>query len=202
CPDCGGLGQVVDHPCETCDGQGRTPSREKIEIEIPAGIRSGQRLVREGFGEAGIRGEASGDLVLAIEVEKHNRFAVQGEDLHINTTISAFQAMLGCTLSLDGILADERLELEVPAGCQNGDRVRLSGGGMPRMGSSARGDLIATIAVEIPRDLSLDERDAIEALAEGREEPFGDELFEVEFAEEAEVPERKIWRPRWPWERP
>ena len=66
CPDCHGEGTVIDHPCETCDGQGRTPSHEKIDIDIPAGVSTGRQLRVSGFGEAGLRGEPSGDLIVNV----------------------------------------------------------------------------------------------------------------------------------------
>ena len=72
-------GMVIDHPCETCDGQGRTPSHEKIDIDIPAGVSTGRQLRVSGFGEAGLRGEPSGDLIVNVRVADHERFKRNGE---------------------------------------------------------------------------------------------------------------------------
>ena len=72
CPDCGGEGTIIDHPCDMCDGQGRTPTHEKIDIEVPAGISSGRQLRVRGYGEAGFRGEASGDLLVTVVVKITN----------------------------------------------------------------------------------------------------------------------------------
>ena len=95
CPECHGTGQVIEHPCETCDGQGRTPSREKVRISIPAGVDTGAQLVVEGAGEAGVRGDAAGDLVVRVDVAQGDRFVRQGDDLFCPLSVDAFEAMLG-----------------------------------------------------------------------------------------------------------
>ena len=154
CPECGGVGKVVDNPCETCGGQGRAPERERVEIEIPAGIHSGQTVRLEGKGEAGIRGDASGDLVARVDIVQHQRFERQGDDLFCTVQIDAFEAMLGTTVTIDGIMAEEQVDIPIPAGCQYGQQVRVEGKGMPRLGTSARGSVIAVVDVRIPDDLS------------------------------------------------
>jgi molecular chaperone DnaJ len=168
CPDCHGTGHVVDHPCETCEGQGRAPSREKVDIKVPAGIHSGQSLKVDGYGEAGMRGDRSGDLVVQVEVADDERFSRQGDDLFCSRKVSAFDAILGCTVEVEGILDGEVVEVEVPSGCQPGQTVSVEGRGMPRMGSGARGHLIVTIEVLVPRDLTDDERAMVEQLADSR----------------------------------
>ena len=154
CPECGGVGKVVDKPCETCGGQGRAPERERVEVEIPAGIHSGQTVRITGKGEAGIRGDASGDLVARIDIAQHQRYERQGDDLFCSVEVDAFEAMLGTTVTIEGIMADEQVDVPVPAGCQYGQQVRVEGKGMPRMGTSARGSVIAVVDVRIPDDLS------------------------------------------------
>ena len=81
CPACHGTGHTIDHPCETCGGQGRTPNHETVKIDVPAGVHSGQSLRVEGYGEAGVRGDTSGDLIVRIEVVEGDRFQRQGDDL-------------------------------------------------------------------------------------------------------------------------
>lgn len=154
CPECGGVGKVVDNPCETCGGQGRAPERERVEIEIPAGIHSGQTVRLEGKGEAGIRGDASGDLVARIDIVQHQRYERQGDDLFCTVQVDAFEAMLGTTVTIEGILAEEQVDVPIPAGCQYGQQVRVEGKGMPRLGTNARGSVIAVVDVRIPDDLS------------------------------------------------
>ena len=165
CPECGGTGHVVDHPCETCDGQGRTPSRESVEVNIPAGIHSGQQISVPGKGEAGVRGEAGGDLVVRIEVAEHERFQRQGDDLFCAVTVDSFQAMLGCTVEVQGIMADEVVTVEIPRGCQYGERVVVEGRGMPRLNSSARGSLVVGVEVITPTGLTGEQRRLVEQAA-------------------------------------
>jgi molecular chaperone DnaJ len=164
CPECGGTGKVIDHPCETCGGQGRTPSRETVEVQIPAGVHAGQSLAIEGRGEAGIRGDRGGDLVVRIDIMPHETYQRQGDDLFCQVQVDSFGAMLGTTVELDGIMADERVTVNIPAGCQYGQQVTVEGFGMPRLGMEARGNLIAVVEVLTPTDLSDERKQALREL--------------------------------------
>lgn len=168
CPDCGGTGHVVTHPCETCSGQGRTPSRETLEVEVPAGIHTGQTITIAGRGEAGVRGERSGDLVVSIVVEDDERFKRQGDDLFCSARIDALEAMVGTSIEMDGILKDERIEVDIPAGCQYGQEIVIERHGMPRQNSSARGALHVVVDVVVPTNLTVAQRELVEDLVRER----------------------------------
>ena len=168
CPDCAGTGAVVEHPCETCQGQGRTPARETVEVEIPAGVRMGQTITISGRGEAGLRGDASGDLVVNVEIMGHERFERHGDDLVTPVEVDALEAIVGCTIEVEGILQGETVSVEIPAGCQYGQQVYVNGAGMPRQGRALRGNLIAIVAVRTPDDLSKEELDQLKTLVEAR----------------------------------
>lgn len=157
CPVCHGSGRVVDKPCETCEGEGRTPSHEKVKVDVPAGVRSGQSIRVNGYGEAGVRGDTTGDLVVTIQVLEDERFERQGDDLYLVVPVDAIDAMLGTTITVDGILEDERVKITIPAGCQYGQHVEVAGCGMPRLGSNGRGTLVAAVQVTVPTDLTPDE---------------------------------------------
>ena len=157
CPVCHGSGRVVDNPCDTCQGEGRTPSHETVRVDIPAGIHSGQSIRVSGRGEAGVRGDESGDLVVTVQIAEHERFERQGDDLYAVTYIDAIDAMLGTTVHMDGILADEHIDVEIPAGCQYGQQIVVGNKGMPRLGATGRGRLIAVVNVTTPDDLSEDD---------------------------------------------
>ena len=154
CPACHGQGQVIDHPCETCEGQGRAPSREKVEVQVPAGVHSGQTITVDGKGEAGVRGDASGNLVVSVEVAESERFERRGDDLYCTVQVDSLQAILGTSVTIDGIMEGERVTVDVPAGCQFGQQVVVERKGMPRMGMIARGNLVAVVQVVTPRDLT------------------------------------------------
>lgn len=173
CPDCHGEGTVIDHPCDMCDGQGRTPTHEKLDIKVPAGISSGRQLRVSGYGEAGYRGAPAGDLIVSVEVERHDRFERHGDDLYLDLSVSMVQAALGCTVEVDGIMPDERVSMHVPAGSQPGALVTVEGRGMPRIGGGgARGRLIARVKVVVPTELSAEARQALEHYEEAVGEDF------------------------------
>ena len=166
CKKCGGTGKTIENPCPECEGQGRVPDRQRVTVKVPAGIRDGQQLRVGGFGEAGIRGAASGDLIVTCRVQPHEFFERDGDDLHARANVSFIQAILGAEIEIDGILADETVEVRVPAGCQNEQVVRVKGKGMPRLRSETRGDMFVHINVVIPKKISKKQREMLEKLAE------------------------------------
>lgn len=169
CPDCQGEGTVIDHPCDMCDGQGRTPTHEKIDIDIPAGVATGRQLRVRGYGEAGFRGASCGDLIVTIQVTEHARFTRSGDDLLCEAHVSIAQAALGCEIEVDGILEGERVQVSVPAGTQFGNVVTQDGYGMPRSGagsSKVRGRLLVRVLVDVPTKLNAAQREALERFAE------------------------------------
>lgn len=171
CPDCHGSGQVIDHPCETCGGQGRTPSREQVEVKIPAGVHSGQSLTIAGRGEAGVRGDHTGDLVVTIDVRQHDRFERQGDDLFCKVEVDGLEAVVGTAVMVEGILEGERVEVQVPPACAYGQQVKVAGHGMPRLGSRARGSLYAVVDVRPVEGLTADQVARIQAIVDERRPP-------------------------------
>ena len=164
CPVCHGSGKVVDNPCETCGGEGRTPSHETVKVEIPHGVRSGQSIRIEGRGEAGVRGDTAGDLIATIQVLDDERFERRGDDLIHIVEVDAIDAMLGRTIEFEGILPHERVSVEVPSGCQYGQQIEVAGYGMPRLGSSARGTMIVVVRVTVPQNLAPEDIASLEGI--------------------------------------
>lgn len=175
CPKCGGTGETVENPCPECEGQGRVPDRQRVSVDIPAGIRDGQQLRIPGFGEAGMNGAQAGNLIVTVRIVPHEFFERDGDNLHARATISMVQAALGTVIDVDGIFEDEEVEVRIPEGCQNDQVVRVKGHGMPKMRSDARGDLFVHVTVEIPKRLSKREREILEELAE----EMGEEVSEA-----------------------
>ena len=174
CPDCGGTGEKIDIPCPDCDGQGRLPDRQHVTIDVPKGIRDGQQLRLSGFGEAGLHGARAGSLIVTVRIDDNDRFDRDGENLHALIQISLTQAALGATVNIDGIMPEESVEIVIPAGCQNGQRIRVRDRGLPRMHREQRGDLFAHVEVVIPKRLTNRQRELLEELAT----EFGDEVRE------------------------
>ena len=154
CPVCHGSGRMIDHPCDTCQGEGRTPSHETVRVEIPAGVHSGQSIRVEARGEAGVRGDAAGDLVVSIQILENEGFERHGDDLYVVREIDALDAILGTVIRMNGILKGESIRVTIPQGCQYGQQVRVDGKGMPQLGTGVRGDLIVVVEVKTPQDLT------------------------------------------------
>ncbi len=153
CETCGGTGTYIKNPCPECDGSGRVIDRETFTLEIPAGISDGQTIRRREAGEAGIRGAKSGDLLFTIHVSADDRFQREGNNLHARLPLSIAEAALGTTKEVEGIL--ETLQVEVPAGSQQGDRIRVKDSGMPVVGRpGARGDTLYHVDVIVPKKMS------------------------------------------------
>lgn len=174
CSKCGGSGKIIDNPCPECEGQGRVPDRQRLSVEIPVGIRDGQQLRLSGYGEAGIRGAASGDLIVTCRIEPHEFFERDGDDLHASTSISMIQAALGAEIEVEGIFEDEVVKVAIPEGCQYGQVIRVRGYGMPKFRSESRGDLYVHVEVKIPTRLSKTERELLQKLAEEMGESFSE----------------------------
>ncbi len=165
CPECGGTGSTVENPCQECGGQGRVPDRERLTIEIPPGIKDGQQVRAAGRGEAGMNGAASGDLIATVRIEQHKYFERDGDHLHTRANISIAQAALGATIAVEGILEGEEVEVNVPAGCQPDQMLRVKGHGMPRLRKpEKRGDLFVHVTVVVPSRLSRKARELLGAL--------------------------------------
>ncbi len=166
CPVCGGIGKKIEGACSECEGQGRVPDRQRVSIDIPAGIRDGQQLRVSGFGEAGMQGAPSGDLIVTVRVSPSEYFERDGNDLHVVVEVPMVQAALGHTIVVDGILEDEKVSVKIPAGSQAGDVVRVKGHGLPRLKSSSRGDMLVHLDVRIPKKLNKKQKKLLAELAE------------------------------------
>jgi len=172
CERCGASGHIIENPCEECEGSGRVPDRQHVKISIPAGIRDGQQIRVPGMGEAGVRGAAAGDLLVSVRIAPDEYLHREGDDLHCRATVPITQAALGADIHVTGVL--EEHEVNVPAGTQHGDTVRVKGAGMPHLNGRGRGDLIVHVAVTVPEKLTKRQRELLEELA--RE--FGEEHAE------------------------
>ncbi len=166
CKKCNGTGSSIENPCPECEGQGRVPDRQRVTVKVPAGIRDGQQLRVGGFGEAGIQGAQAGDLVVTCRVQPHEFFERDGDDLHGRANISFIQAILGAEIEIDGIMPDEKVQVRIPAGCQNEQVVRVKGFGMPRLKSDIRGSMYVHVNVVIPEKITKKQRELLEKLAD------------------------------------
>ena len=155
CPACGGSGKEIKDPCPQCHGEGRVKAAKTVEVNIPAGIDDGQRIRLSGEGEPGIHGALPGDLYIHVSVKAHKIFQRDPEvptDLHCELPISITTAALGGEVEVPTL--DGKVKLSIPAGTQNGKRMRVKGKGVKSVRSSLVGDLYCHIVVETPVNLT------------------------------------------------
>ena len=162
CPDCHGTGKIIDKKCPDCGGEGYIHKKEELEIKIPAGIASGQQVRISGYGERGYNGGPNGDLFVEINVRPHKYFTRVGNDIHIKVPISAIDATLGCTIDVPTVYGD--VELNIPAGTQPGQQLRMRGYGVTNARGQDQGSQIVEVEVNIPKRLSKEERELYERL--------------------------------------
>ncbi len=169
CPECRGEGTRLEKACSRCRGGGRVRKEKRIKIDVPAGISTDDVLKLRKHGNVGPNGGPRGDLIVEVEVEPDPRFERRGDDLIHDLAITFSQAALGHELEVPTI--DGSAHLEIPAGIQSGQIVRLRAGGMPRLRAEGRGDLLVRVLVWTPTDLNQAQRGALEALARVEDRP-------------------------------
>jgi len=168
CATCGGSGDVAGAICHTCGGVGVIARPRRLEVRIPAGVKTGSRIRVAGEGRPGTGKGAPGDLYLVATVLSHHRFERKGDDLHTEADVPYLDAILGGEITLQTI--DGRIALKIPELTQNGRQIRIGGKGMPLLGQQAsRGDLFVRVRVALPESLSPEEREHILALRKLRE---------------------------------
>ena len=178
CPDCGGSGQIISNPCSDCRGQGRMEKTGRIKLRIPPGITEGARLRSSGNGDAGFRGGPAGDLYVVIGVRPHEVFEREDDDLYCEVPVSFSKAALGGELMVPTL--DGKASLKVPAGTQSATAFRLRGKGMPRLNSTAKGDLLVRVQVEVPTNLNAEQKEKLKGFSDScgeQNEPMAESFF-------------------------
>ncbi len=157
CNACAGRGSVITNPCATCRGQGIEVRNRKVRVRIPAGVKTGQTLRLPRRGAPGRGNGEPGDLLVLIKVNDHHLFGRSGKDLTLVVPITFAEAALGAEIGVP-TLEGGQVTIRVPAGTSSGTTLRVRGKGV-------QGDLMVTFDVEVPSQLTEDQRSAIEALA-------------------------------------
>lgn len=168
CPVCRGYGDILTDECPDCNGEGRIRSERKLKFRIPAGVQTGQRIHLAGQGEVGPGGGPQGDLYIEIRERTHPEFTRRGDDLHCTLNIPMTAAALGATIDVDTFDGPEAVE--IAAGTQSGETVKLSGLGVQHLHTGGRGDLHVHINVQVPTKLDERQRELLNELAEVRGE--------------------------------
>jgi len=152
CPDCHGQGQKPEKPCSKCSGTGVVREKQKIEINIPAGINNGSTLRLAGHGNEAPYGGVPGDLYVNIQVKPEKDYERKGNDIYKTVPISIAQACLGDKIDVRTL--DGEISLKIPSGTQPGTKFRIKGKGAPELQGSRQGDMYVVTDVKIPKRLS------------------------------------------------
>jgi curved DNA-binding protein len=162
CEHCGGTGRRARHVCNVCGGTGQVEKTNTYQVKIPPGVSEGQRLRIPGRGETGAGGGAPGDLYLRVRFAKHPDFEVENHNLIYDAELAPWEAVLGTNVSVPTL--NGPVSIKIPAGTQNGQKLRVRGRGLPER-NGATGDLIVTTRIEVPDRVTDSERKLWEQLA-------------------------------------
>ena len=165
CAACQGSGRIQNLPCSVCRGAGVIPKIKRLELKIPPGVKTGSRVRIAGKGQPGYGG-ASGDLYLRVSVKPHRAFERHGDDLQVNIDVPLTVAALGGEIQIP--TPKGKLALKIPPETQNGRVFRLAGQGMPHLGGSSRGAMLARVNIKLPTKLSKQEKELFRQLNELR----------------------------------
>jgi molecular chaperone DnaJ len=168
CPSCQGQGVLSAgggvRPCPACHGQGQVGRPQSLKVKIPAGLESGQKIRLKGQGAPGLNGGPPGDLLVEVTVRPDPVFTRQGRDLEMELPVSLYEMLLGGQASVSTLTG--RATLKVPAGTQNGTRMRLKGQGLPAAGREKAGDLYVALKAVLPARLPPEAVSLAERLAQ------------------------------------
>ncbi len=173
CGRCGGRGQIVAEPCGACAGKGLVGKRVNINVNIPAGIDTGQRLRVRGEGEAGLEGAPDGDLFVRVFVDEHPVFQRQESEILVDIPISYAQASLGAEVEVPTL--EGKVKMKVPPGTQSGKVFRMRGKGIQILSTNRRGDQHTRVTIKVPSRLSEEHREVLEKLIEVEKDDLEDD---------------------------
>lgn len=172
CAQCQGFGSVIKSPCLECSGDGRVRARQTLNVKIPPGVETGNRIQMSGKGEVGPGAGPAGDLYVEIVQTPHDFLVREGDSLHLAVGISMAAAALGTTLTIDSL--DGPLPVNVKAGTQSGATVTLRGKGVTHLRGGGRGELVVHIDVQTPTKLTKEQEALLQKFAKSRGEKAGE----------------------------
>jgi molecular chaperone DnaJ len=160
CPTCGGKGKTITKACPTCGGKGYNHVRTDLEVNIPAGINSGQQIRVSGKGERGQEGGPNGDLFIEVAIQSHEFFKRDGNDIHLEVPISFVDAALGIDIDVPTVYGD--VSLKIPPGTQPDKVLKLKGKGVNDLRGGNQGDQYVHLKVATPSNLSKRQKELLE----------------------------------------
>ncbi len=163
CPYCHGSGTTFEKTCDECHGRGKVTNRKTITITVPAGIDTENRLRVSGKGGAGSNGGPNGDLYIEFTVRDHDFYHREDDDIYIDLPLTITEAVLGAKKDIPTLYG--KVELTIPAGTQNGEKMRLRGKGVENVNTKRKGDMYVITKVIIPEKLTRDQKKLFEELS-------------------------------------
>jgi molecular chaperone DnaJ len=159
CPRCHGSGKIVSHKCHVCGGSGYTRVHKDILVNIPAGINNGQQVRVTGKGGRGSNGGPNGDLYIEVQIQPHNLFRRDGNDIHVDVPLSFVDCALGASVDVPTVYGE--VTVDVPSGTQPDQILKLRGKGVKDLRSGKPGDEFIHVKVTTPTNLSQSEKDLL-----------------------------------------
>ena len=163
CPYCKGSGTTFEKTCPDCRGKGKVTKRKTIEVTIPAGIDSGNRLRIGGKGGAGTNGGPNGDLYIEFNVRPHEYYQRVDDDIYIELPLTIAEATLGAKKEIPTLYGN--VDLTIPQGTQNGEKMRLRGKGVENVNTKRKGDMYVITKIIIPEKLTREQKNLMEELS-------------------------------------
>ncbi|MFC1501822.1 molecular chaperone DnaJ [bacterium] len=167
CRQCGGEGKIISEPCRECKGNGRTKGETTLEVNIPAGVATGNYLTVRGEGDIGPKGGPSGDVFVLIEEKSDEDFERHGDDILMILPVSISQVVLGDEIEIPTLTGKAKLHIE--AGTQSGKILRMRGRGIPHLNGHGKGDQLVQIQIWTPMKLSKETISLFKKIAQQKE---------------------------------
>nr|WP_106780017.1 molecular chaperone DnaJ [Lysinibacillus timonensis] len=164
CTTCQGKGKIIIEKCTTCRGAGTVQKRKKIKVTIPAGVDDGQQLRVSGQGEAGRNGGPAGDLYILFNVQDHEYFERDGDDIYFELKLTFPQAALGDEIEVPTIHG--KVKLKIPAGTQSGEKFRIKDKGVKNVHGYGQGHQYVIVRVVTPTKLTEKQKQLLRDFAE------------------------------------
>ncbi len=163
CSNCGGEGKIIKDPCLTCKGDGRVQGEATVKVQIPAGVNEGNYISLRGEGNAGLRGGEPGDVIVMIDVEPHEVFMRNNDDVILDLLVSFPEAVLGADIEVPTL--NGRAKLKIDPGTQSGRVLRMREKGIPHLNSYGRGDQLVRVNVWVPSKTNSTDRNLLKELS-------------------------------------
>ena len=164
CSECGGKGYTYKRKCSECNGKGKIKKKKNLTINIPAGVKTGDRQRVSGKGNPGSAGGSNGDLYIEFVVDEHDYFVRDNDDIYLEVPLTLTEAILGCKKQIPTLYGN--LKLNISAGTNSGDKQRIRGKGVDNKYARHKGDMYVVFKVYTPTRLSREQKNLIEKLAD------------------------------------